>query len=544
MTVGPVPEVTVTDGPTGVRAHLEDLHLQADVLDALADELETALVTLGRAELDATVLALALAPTTGLVLEAATGEFFARAAGADLRLRGLAAALRGSADAYTAADELLAASFGLVLTVASHAAGHAVRIGLLQGGTLELAAGLALTVGGGLVVGRGAREAGVFEVLEGVTGIDADALAQQGADRVLGVLADGATELVRGAGAHSGLTGTLLEHVLPGAVSGFAGVPIAFSLLPLEGGLIPRDSQTLTGLLLLVGGQAGLFGEQPLARPGGYHRPVDVTVSRQDTDVVDPRTGRTTPLRAPGSVSELWEREWEQSAGRDNGTVRIERIEGEDGGVRHIVYIPATTSQSMSAGAETTDNTTNVETAAGFESAQHRIVRTAIEEAGIDPGEEVMLVGYSQGGLVAGSLASDPEFRRRVNVTTVFTVGAPVTDFPPQDGIDMLSVEHAQDLIPDLDGGRNADASNWTTLEVDLDEAAQRAALARRGMTRAEIDRVLAGPTAAHSGVLYDGTIRRLDRTGNPGMRSWQRRNERFFDGRVTQLHSAEGTRR
>ena len=81
---------------------------------ALRPSLEAVLMVADQ-PLDATVLALAPAPTTGLVLEAATGEFFARGAGADLRLRGIAAGLRGSADAYTAADELLAAAVGAVL---------------------------------------------------------------------------------------------------------------------------------------------------------------------------------------------------------------------------------------------------------------------------------------------------------------------------------------------------------------------------------------------------------------------------------------------
>src|SRR5699024_6408725 len=97
------------------------------------------------------------------------------------------------------------------------------------------------------------------------------------------------------------------------------------------------------------------------------------------------------------------------------------------------------------AGEATTDHTTNVETAAGHESAQHVAVKAAIEEAGVEPDEDVMLVGYSQGGLVAASLLADEGFRDRVNVTTAFTVGSPVTDFAPPEGVDMLSIEHEQD---------------------------------------------------------------------------------------------------
>lgn len=543
MTVAPQQDVAVTGGSGGVAARLDDLRAQADVLHALADELEDALLTLGRAECDATALAAVLSPGTGVALEAATLEFFALAAGADLRLRGLAVALHACADAYAAADQLIAASFDLALTTAANAAGHAVRFGLLQGGTVAVVGGTVLLVGGTVRVWSFARDSGLLDRVEDVTGIDADALAQQGAERLLTGLEEGAERLVRRAGAESALTAALLEHVLPGFAAGLLGLPPGVHALPDDTGLLPRDAQSLTGLLLLVGGQTGMFGDQPLARPGGYHRPVDVTVAERPATAVDPRTGRPVPLRAPGSVTDLWEREWAQSAGRRNGAVRVEQVVGEDGRVRHIVYLPATTSQSTDASAETTDNTTNVETAAGFDSAQHVVVRAAIEEAGIGPDDEVMLVGYSQGGLLAGSLLADDAFRSRVNVTTVLTVGAPITDAPPG-GVDMLSVEHAQDLIPDLDGRANRDAAHWTTLTVDLDEAEQRAALARRGLPQQDIDRAFSGPTYAHGGLLYDGTIRGLEQARDPRMADWRKRNRDFFDGRVTRVHEAEGTRR
>src|SRR5699024_12178008 len=76
-------------------------------------------------------------------------------------------------------------------------------------------------------------------------------------------------------------------------------------------------------------------------------------------------------------------------------------------------------------------------------------------------------LGYSQGGITAGSLAADPAFLADVNVTALMTVGAPISDFPVDSGVDVLSIEHEQDLVPDLDGNENPASDNWSTVTVD-----------------------------------------------------------------------------
>ena len=552
MTAGPAQDVAVTGGASGTTARLEDMRARADILHARAEEFEAVLAALARAEADPTSLALVASPVTGAALEIACARFFTRAAGADLRLRAIAAALRGCADAYESADALVAAAFALVIDTAANAAGHAVRSFVFHPVTVVVVGGAALQ---GLAVGTGVvhvwsalGDAGVLDHVEQVTGIDVEEVAEHGAEAVLGLLADGAVWAVQQAGEHSDVTGSVLEHALPGFASGFLGIPPGLVFLPVDWGPIPRDSQTLTGLVLAGLSPFGYFGDQALVPHPRRRPPVDVRA-------VDPGgAGGTAPGRrgagaadgasAPGSVRALWERQWAQSRGRDNGRVRVERIDGADGRKRHIVYVPATTQNTLRAGPETTDHTTNLETAAGRESAQREVVRTAIEEAGIDPEDEVMLVGYSQGGLVAASLLADEEFRERVNVTTVFTVGSPVSDFAPPDGVDMLSIEHEQDLVPDLDGARNADTEEWTTLTVDLDEARQRDALARKGWTPERIDAAFDGPVYAHGGELYDNTLTELEADGHPELVQWQERNSRFFDGSVGSAHAFEGTRR
>ncbi|SLM96813.1 hypothetical protein [Brevibacterium yomogidense] len=547
MSAGPAQDVTVTGGSGGTTARLDDMRAGADVLSARAEEFEAVLVTLARAEADATVLALAASPVTGAALEVACARFFARSAGAGLRIRGIASALRGCADAYESADALIAASFALVLDTAANVAGHMVRAVVFHPVTMLVVGSAAVQ---GLVVGTGvvhvwnaAKDAGVLEHIEQVTGIDVDEVAEHGAEAVLGVLADGAVWVVQGAGEHSELTGAAMEHVLPGFVAGFVGVPPGLVFTPADWGAIPRDSQTLTGFVLAGLSPFGFFGDQSLLPDPQHRPPVDVREVDDGDGHGRPGGASAGHAHAPGSVRALWERQWAQSRGRDNGRVRVEQIEGADGRRRHIVYVPATTQNTLRAGRETTDHTTNLETASGRRSAQHEVVRTAIEEAGVEPEDEVMLVGYSQGGLVAASLLADEEFRQRVNVTTVFTVGSPVSDFAPPDGVDMLSIEHEQDLVPDLDGARNADTADWATLTVDLDEAEQREALAGKGWSQERIDAAFDGPVYAHGGELYDNTLTGLEESGHPELAQWQERNSRFFDGPLGSTHSFEGTR-
>ena len=172
---------------------------------------------------------------------------------------------------------------------------------------------------------------------------------------------------------------------------------------------------------------------------------------------------------APKDIEDLFIREANCHRDVDSGQVRIEEIAGPDGSTRYIVYVPATTDWSPEPGENTTDLTTNDQGMAGNDTVMREMVRQAIADADIPPGAEVMLVGYSQGGITAGSLAADPAFLADVNVTALVSVGAPISDFPIDEGIDVLSIEHEQDLVPDLDGNENPAEDHWSTITVDYD---------------------------------------------------------------------------
>jgi hypothetical protein len=81
--------------------------------------------------------------------------------------------------------------------------------------------------------------------------------------------------------------------------------------------------------------------------------------------------------------------------------------------------------------------------ASGYE---HR-VREAMTKAGVAEGDELVLAGHSQGGMVAFSLATD----KRYKVSTVVAVGSPVGHMAHRSGVNYLSIVDSDDPVPLLD---------------------------------------------------------------------------------------------
>jgi pimeloyl-ACP methyl ester carboxylesterase len=78
----------------------------------------------------------------------------------------------------------------------------------------------------------------------------------------------------------------------------------------------------------------------------------------------------------------------------------------------------------------------------------------------------VLLVGHSQGGILAAALASDRAFGARHRVTHVVTTGAPVGLFPVGGHVRVLAVEHTDDPVPRLDLTPNPATAGWVTVEA------------------------------------------------------------------------------
>jgi pimeloyl-ACP methyl ester carboxylesterase len=113
------------------------------------------------------------------------------------------------------------------------------------------------------------------------------------------------------------------------------------------------------------------------------------------------------------------------------------------------------------------DLATNLTTMAGDHTARIDGVTRALELAGVGSEEPVMLVGHSQGGLVALRAAEQYAADRRFNVTHVVTAGSPVARMPVPESVSLLALENRYDLVPQLDGQPPPDRHNRVTVMLE-----------------------------------------------------------------------------
>ena len=136
----------------------------------------------------------------------------------------------------------------------------------------------------------------------------------------------------------------------------------------------------------------------------------------------------------------------------ESAVVSVTRVVGPDEVVRWRVVIPSTQDWFSTGG---TPNDFGADLVSQLSPSQRtqlmKAVTAAMEQAGVDPGDPVMLQGFSLGGICAAQLAASAEFRGRFNVTAVMTEGSPIAQYEIPSDISVLSIEHPGDLVPDSD---------------------------------------------------------------------------------------------
>lgn len=96
------------------------------------------------------------------------------------------------------------------------------------------------------------------------------------------------------------------------------------------------------------------------------------------------------------------------------------------------------------------------------QAAYERAVLQAMREAGIGPNDSVMLAGWSQGGILAGAIASDPN--SGFNIRAVVVAGAPIDHMPIPSDVSVVAIQHDNDQVPRLDGIPPRQEANWVTI--------------------------------------------------------------------------------
>ncbi|MDR2321411.1 MAG: hypothetical protein LBE60_07170 [Microbacterium sp.] len=168
-------------------------------------------------------------------------------------------------------------------------------------------------------------------------------------------------------------------------------------------------------------------------------RPGDVVVDRGPAAAIP-----AGPASLAGAVSRI-------PAGR-SPQVRVETYRMEDGTQRFVAYIDGTRGGSA---AEPWSYASNLRMYAEHaEADSSRAVVEALRDAGASAETPVDLVGYSQGGMIAGLVAQSGEF----DVRGVVTVGSPIEPVLPDDVLS-VAVRHTDDPVAGLAGGGSANGT-------------------------------------------------------------------------------------
>lgn len=188
------------------------------------------------------------------------------------------------------------------------------------------------------------------------------------------------------------------------------------------------DSVSLPALILLVRALPGdALDETPVVA-------AQVPASAQHT------------AAPPGGFADLAKRVPEAQPGRPQ--VRVEKYVLPDGDRHWVVYSAGTIDWSLSPGAEPWDDTSNVVGVAGGSAGSTRAAMLALAQAGWKPGEPVVPVGHSQGGIVATAIATSGV----APAPMLVTFGSPTAGVrTPADTVD-VAVEHTDDPVPSLGG--------------------------------------------------------------------------------------------
>lgn len=138
----------------------------------------------------------------------------------------------------------------------------------------------------------------------------------------------------------------------------------------------------------------------------------------------------------------------------DATVIDVKKIRGADGVERWVVSLPST--QDWQWGSDTgalNDRDSNVALMADnpiLRTAYERAVLQAMSDAGIPPGGDVVLTGFSQGGIMAANLAADRTFP--YNTVGVVTNGSPIDSFDIPPHVPVYAFQHVTDIVPTLDG--------------------------------------------------------------------------------------------
>lgn len=123
-----------------------------------------------------------------------------------------------------------------------------------------------------------------------------------------------------------------------------------------------------------------------------------------------------------------------------------------------VVYIPGTQSLSF-AGQNPLNIRSNLTAFGGLEKSPTQLaIDSALSQLKAGPTDSVLLVGHSQGALVAAQMATSEQ---PYNVAGLISFGGPISQFGLE--VPVISLQNHGDPVPHLSGQINPLAENWVT---------------------------------------------------------------------------------
>jgi hypothetical protein len=163
----------------------------------------------------------------------------------------------------------------------------------------------------------------------------------------------------------------------------------------------------------------------------------------------------------PDSITKMLDRLWALSSKQDP-TIGIDIFTGPTGTKTAVVYIPGTQSMGFGDTANPLDMASNIQAMGSVGSAaSEKAVLLAIKQAGINSTDEVILVGHSQGGMVAANIAQHPN---GFIAAGLVTFGAPIAQLRNLKA-PVMAIEHSNDPVPNLSGKANPLKKNWVSVQ-------------------------------------------------------------------------------
>lgn len=187
---------------------------------------------------------------------------------------------------------------------------------------------------------------------------------------------------------------------------------------------------------------------------------------------VSVRQEETVKLELDASPAGLLDRIRELDA-RGAGSVEVLEVDQGGGAKAYVVVLPGTQAAGLRAGGDNPFDEAGIGEAMLYGSEEvNRAVLDALAAAGAERGADVVAVGYSQGGIHAMNLASDPRVLKEYDVQYVLTAGSPVGGIVPPEDVSSLHLEHRADWVPGSDGAANPETRNRVTVSIDTPAAA------------------------------------------------------------------------